>query len=107
MNNINTLFWNAFTVPNPYEVAGSTEKFYEMSMDERAASNERWTAITLSTRPENRTCPKLIQVVEELGEKANGQFAKLRIIEIPDGVDWEIDEYDGSEKVEEKHRSWS
>jgi len=48
----------------------------------------------------------LIAVVEMLGEKANGQRAKLEIIEIPDGVDWEINEYDGMESVHEKHRGW-
>ena len=59
------------------------------------------------SRSIDRTDPKLIQVVEELGEKANGQHAKLKIIEIPDGVDYEIDEYDGVESVNERHKSWS
>lgn len=54
-----------------------------------------------------RTDPDLIAVVEELKEKADGQFAKLNIVEIPEGVEWGISEYDGQETVEEKHRSWS
>lgn len=49
----------------------------------------------------------LVRVVEELGEKANTKFSKLAIVEIPDDVEWEIDEYDGMESVEELHRSWS
>ena len=53
-----------------------------------------------------RTDPLVIQVVEELGEEANSRFSKLEVVEIPDGVDWEIDEYDGQETVHEKHRSW-
>jgi hypothetical protein len=48
----------------------------------------------------------LIQVVEELGEAADGQYAKLRIVEIPDGVEYEIDEYDGREYIAEVHRIW-
>jgi len=48
----------------------------------------------------------LIKVVEELGENANGQFAELKIVEIPDNVDYEIDEYDGMESIHESHRSW-
>ena len=48
----------------------------------------------------------LIEVVKELGNKANGRYAELKIVEIPDGVEWEISEYDGLETVEEKHRSW-
>jgi hypothetical protein len=56
---------------------------------------------------EDRADPVLIAVIEELGsEKASGDFAKLHIVEIPDGVDWEIDEYDGIESISEKHRSW-
>lgn len=53
-----------------------------------------------------RTDPLVIQVVEELGKEADGRFARLEVVEIPDGIDWEIDEYDGQETVHEKHRSW-
>jgi hypothetical protein len=53
-----------------------------------------------------RDDPNLIKVVEKLGGKANGRFAKLNIVEIPDGIDYEITDYDGRESVEEKHRSW-
>lgn len=48
----------------------------------------------------------LVQVVEELGESANGQYSKLKVIEIPDDVEWCVEEYDGSEWVAEKHRTW-
>lgn len=48
----------------------------------------------------------LIQVVEELGAKADGRSANLKITEIPDGVEWEIMEYDGLEWVAEQHRTW-
>ena len=53
-----------------------------------------------------RNDPILIKVVEKLGEEANGDHARLKIVEIPDGVEWEIDEYDGMESVHEKHHSW-
>lgn len=55
----------------------------------------------------NREDPLLIKVVEMLGDKANGRHAKLKIVEIPDGVEYEIDEYDGIESVHEIHRVWS
>ena len=54
-----------------------------------------------------RTDKELISVVEELGEKANCRYSKLKIVETPDDVQWEIDDYDGWESVEEVHRSWS
>lgn len=54
----------------------------------------------------DRDDPDLISVVEELGEEANGVYAELEVVEIPDDVNWEIDDYDGYETIEEVHRSW-
>ena len=54
-----------------------------------------------------RDDPILIQVVEELGDEASNRFSKLKIVEIPDDVQWEIEEYDGREWVAEVHRTWS
>ena len=53
-----------------------------------------------------RDDPFLVRTVEELGDKANGQFASLEVVEIPDGIQWEIEEYDGSEHIAESHRTW-
>lgn len=53
-----------------------------------------------------RTHPDVIRVVEMLGKEAGGDCAELGIIEIPDDVVVEIDEYDGIESVHEIHRSW-
>ena len=54
-----------------------------------------------------RNDPLLLQVMDEMGaERVSAQLAKLEAVEIPDGTDWEIDEYDGWESVEEKHRRW-
>lgn len=55
---------------------------------------------------ENRTHKDIIDVVEKLKDKASDTYSKLEIVEIPDSVEWEIDEYDGNESIEEKHRSW-
>lgn len=54
----------------------------------------------------DRSDPDLIGVIEKLGKDANGWAADLKIIEIPDDVEWEIGEYDGREWVAEKHRTW-
>lgn len=53
-----------------------------------------------------RASEGVIAVVEALGDDASGRSAEVEVIEIPDGVEWEIDEYDGYEIVEEVHRSW-
>jgi hypothetical protein len=55
----------------------------------------------------SRSDPLLVQVIEEMGKAANGPHAKLRIVEVPDHVQWEIEEYDGFEHVAERHRTWS
>ena len=55
---------------------------------------------------DNRDHPLLVKVVEELGKKANGQHADLEVVEIPDDIEYEIDEYDGIETIREKHRTW-
>lgn len=55
----------------------------------------------------DRSDKLLVEAVEALGEKANGEHAALSVVEIPDGVAWEIDEYDGREHIAEKHRTWS
>lgn len=53
-----------------------------------------------------RNDPLLIEVVEVLGDKASGRCANLGFVEIPGDVDYEIAEYDGTEWVAEKHRTW-
>ena len=53
-----------------------------------------------------RTDPALIEVVEKLGENAGGRGAELKVVEIPDDVDWQLQEYDGNEWIAEKHRTW-
>lgn len=58
------------------------------------------------TRQIPRNDSALIEVVKELRVEANGTFAELRIVEIPKGVSWYIEEYDGNEWVAEKHRTW-
>ena len=55
----------------------------------------------------DRTDPYLIEAVEVLKEEANGCFSKLKVIEIPEGINWEIIDHDGLETVHEKHRIWS
>ena len=48
----------------------------------------------------------LIAVVELMGSAADGEYAELKIVDVPDEVNWYIEEYDGKEWVAERHRTW-
>lgn len=55
----------------------------------------------------DRTDPLLIEAVEVLGVDSFGYCAELKVIEIPDDINYYIHEYDGMESVHENHRTWS
>lgn len=76
--------WDSFYFKNGIE--NPENHFYDMDLD--------------------RDDPVLVQVVEELGKRANDSYSNLRIAEVPDGVNWYIDDYDGIETVREVHRTW-
>ena len=73
------------------------DAFYSMSMDERVAYNRAHSEQTWYDRNVDRHDPVLVQVVEELGKKANGDFANLQIDEVHGP--YRIDEYEGNESV--------
>jgi hypothetical protein len=56
---------------------------------------------------EIRSHPDLVFVVEKLGKKSWGDYAELKIVDVPDDVKWEIDDYDGMETIHECHKTWS
>ena len=58
------------------------------------------------SRDIERNDPVLVKIVEELGSKSFGFAANLKIVEIPDDVNWEVVQYDGLEHIAEKHRTW-
>ena len=59
-----------------------------------------------SCHPTFRSDPHLVRVVEDLDDLAFGRHASLEVIEIPEGVDWLIENYEGREWVAERHRRW-
>lgn len=55
-----------------------------------------------------RTDPNLISVVEQVGlEESAGWAAELKIIDIPNGIDYYIHDYDGIETIRERGHEWS
>lgn len=96
-----------YLVPPEQRLAGEPEDWHNMTLAQRAAHNAAYSRTVFSDRDVARDDPYLVQVIEELGARANGRHAKLKVVEIPADVDWEIDEYDGDETIAEKHRTWS
>ena len=74
------------------------KEWSSMTVDERVAYNRAHSEQTWYYNNVSRHDPALVQVVEELGDKANGMCAKLTIDEVYGS--YRIDEYDGFESVE-------
>ena len=96
-----------YLVPPEEQIKSDPDNWHDMTLAQRQAHNAAYSKQTFHDRDLARDDPYLVQVIEELGARANGRHASLKIVEIPADVDWEIDEYDGNETVAEKHRIWS
>ena len=81
----------------------------EEAMDMYTNLGGDWEELFGSVRinPSIRADPKLIEVVEKLGSGAYGRHARLKVIEIPDDVQWYITDYDGVETIREHHQRWN
>lgn len=92
---------------------GATEALSEYKNRDMDDSYERIYSDRGLTRPfygrfdMNRHDAQLVAAVEALGENADGFCASLKVVEIPDDVQYVIEEYDGNEHVAEVHRTWS
>lgn len=62
-------------------------------------SNEDYEKYCLYLNDGHRKDNVLIEVVEELGDKASGRFGSLEVVEIPDNSYYVIGEYDGVETI--------
>lgn len=97
-------FYRYYSIPEEeWNRLYEQEKSKTVTPDTIKTTNETY----LSYYDIKRDDPILVQVVEELGDLASGRFSKLKVVEIPDGINWEIDDYDGVESIHEIHRTWS
>jgi hypothetical protein len=100
-------FFTYWTVPVEQRLKTvDNEEFYKMSVEDRQRYNKEWGEQSIYSRDIERDDIFLVQTVKNLGEKANGSCASLKVVEIPDGVEWVVEEYYGTEWVAEKHRTW-
>ena len=97
-----------FTVPpEQREVDLTPKQWAAMPMPARVAHNEAYSRTVLSMYDITRDDPVLVQVVEEMGAAAGSRHSALKVVEIPDNVEWTISDYDGIEHIAERHRTWS
>lgn len=54
----------------------------------------------------DRTDSDLIKTIEDLGERANSIISDLKIVEVPDDIEFELFERNGCEYAVEKGRYW-
>lgn len=103
MSEIHGVFFEAMSTPN----LPIYDDWYVLTNEEKRKHNEAYLKAKISNFRDDRTNELLIRVVEELGtDKASGAHSSLKIVEIPDDVEWEIHSNDGLEWVAEKHQTW-
>lgn len=81
-------------------------KDFGMKFKNKDISEAEWKAYSFNGKSIDRTDKNLIKVIEKLKDRTNTYCSNLKIIEIPDDIDWVIEEYDGAEWIAEKHRTW-
>jgi hypothetical protein len=87
-----------FTVKTMMSQGVATTRIY---LEGRQDSDDWFDGVSI-----NRTDEDLIKTIEILGHTANdGSF--LKIVDVPNDVNWYIGERDGMEWVEETHRRWT
>ena len=82
------MFWWFWIIKKAFEyvnIEGDMESEYDIARDNK----------------------RLVEFIENNSHiDASGEYAMLKIVEIPDDVEWVVEEYDGIEWVAEKHRVW-
>jgi hypothetical protein len=68
----------------------------------------REDGVHFSVNEIRRDDPVLVEVINELGEEESSKWScRPKIVTIPNGVKWQIEQHDGREWVAEKHRIWT
>ena len=100
-------YWLIREGPERYNDDVISAMWPTMTIEERQAANAKWDEQVFCPRDIARNDPLLIQTILELGEDAGNWACVPAVVEIPDDVEWIIEEYDGLEWIAEKHRTWN
>lgn len=96
--------WKVTKYNDDYEVEDKEALIIDSGEDDKLGISRYHFADGSSTKL--RSHPDLVEAIEMLGEAANTMVSKLKVVEIPDDVNWKIEEYDGFEHIAEVHRTW-
>ena len=99
---------NEIAFKNPHKIKCiQTEYFGEYYDNNKYYKNVwKWLDAEFKAIRIARDDLNLIKVIEELGAEANCKGVTLKIIEIPDDVEWERKKDEYGEYIIEKHRIW-
>ena len=92
----------------------NTKHFGSFSISEKAVDfirkkvkgKENKNSIFTYSFNDDRSNYLLIEAVSKLKDKANGLYSELKIVEIPDDVEWQVFAINGEEWIAEKHKTW-
>jgi hypothetical protein len=74
---------------------GLSQEAFDLYKEKGGTAKDVWEV------NDNRADPILVEVVEELGsKKSSHSYAKLKVVEVPEGAQYRIGEYDGDEWIE-------
>jgi len=94
--------WKVLTEENINEDDGDIKTIFQW--ENRRIPTKVEYVIPLSV--ELRRHPDVVACVETLGKAAFGYFSNLKIVDVPDDVEWELKSCNGIEWIAEKHRVW-
>ena len=96
------------------QVVINTKQFGSFSISEKAIDfirkkikgKDNKNSIFPYSFNDDRSNYLLIEAVSKLKDKANGLYSELKIVEIPDDIEWQVFAINGEEWIAEKHRTW-
>lgn len=92
----------------------NTKEFGSFSISQKAVDfirkkvkgKENKSSIFTYSFDNDRSNYLLVEAISKLKDKANGLYSELKVIEIPDDIEWKIFASNGEEWIAEKHRTW-
>lgn len=86
------------------EIHEEQSNWRNLTDEQKKESNKKYSDASYDLSDLPRDDEIIIKIIETLWDEASSRFSKIKIVEIPDDIEWEISEYDWYETLCEKHR---